>query len=986
MSCKSVYLLVIIAFCGLKSWAQVPSSWQLTDENGLPSMLVYDVSQDSLGFIWFATEAGLYRYDGVEFKKFVCSTSKANAFGNLKVDGKSRVWCQNFSDQIFYLEHDTLKEFTRHHDYNVKRFTSFGIDRHGLWVLNNSNGVLHNFPLHTQEHLEFKLGISWSSYVGFGNGDESIVLNYNDTIWQFDSLRKEFVVNKYYAFDNQYGSPKKYTHQFYDDNNILFGDYISKDFLIFNEGGCLKGNYPDEYSIQMLCVFRANSNTYWLGTSNGIFVYEKLENSNKLVLTKHIIKGQYVTCIFRDNEHSIWATTLRNGVHLFPNSRVETVVLETENSFSPSISSIGGLGEQIVLATSSGVSFMGNYKHGFKIIPPQSQFEISSIISVKKDFIIFGNYQYQLPEFSLLGRYAVSTVKNVDYFNNKLYFATGLGSVVTNFQNAPELVRQKWASQRCRNLRTRASALDTINGKWYVGYTDGLFVHDISNPKDYEEIKANNESIYARSINIDSKGNVWVGTMGQGLFHLQKEGEVAHLDVSKGLLSNYINDLGQANGCIWIATSEGLQTLNPQTNELINYTIFDGLTSNEVTNLLFINDRVWAATAKSLVTFPMDLNPVNSLAPKIFFGECKFGEDGNEVKNGDQIPYKHEIVTLTFKGLSYKSRGKFRYKYRTIGLDNSWQYLNGNNNKVTLYSLQPGQYQFQVYTINEDGIESHTPATFSFSVEKPFFMSGLFYALLILSFIAITFTVAYVRIRFIRRNTEVEQLKSRVELEKAKLEQELRESQLSSLKSQLNPHFIFNALNSIQEFILLNNTREANRFLGKFADLMRITLELSNSSKCSLEDELKVLRLYLELEGLRFEDSFKYSLKVDSNINPQFVEIPSMLIQPYVENAIKHGLLHKKANRRLSVDFKLDKEKGELIVSIEDNGVGRDVAAAINSQRNKQHRSFATGANQKRLELLNTESKTRIVTSIIDLKDANNKAIGTKVVLYIPIN
>jgi LytS/YehU family sensor histidine kinase len=213
---------------------------------------------------------------------------------------------------------------------------------------------------------------------------------------------------------------------------------------------------------------------------------------------------------------------------------------------------------------------------------------------------------------------------------------------------------------------------------------------------------------------------------------------------------------------------------------------------------------------------------------------------------------------------------------------------------------------------------------------------------------------------------------------------DIRNSQLSALKAQMNPHFIFNVLNSIQEIVLLNDKKQANNYLGKFSDLMRLILDQSNKVAITLDDELRSLKLYLELEALRFEEYFKYEIIVADMLYTYNIYIPAMLIQPYVENAIKHGLMHKHGEKNLLLSFSLFNEHTLLCV-ITDNGIGRKRSSEINRMREKKHTSFATGATQRRLELLNQGKAQTITVSFVDLFDANGNGSGTKVLLYIPL-
>jgi sensor histidine kinase YesM len=216
------------------------------------------------------------------------------------------------------------------------------------------------------------------------------------------------------------------------------------------------------------------------------------------------------------------------------------------------------------------------------------------------------------------------------------------------------------------------------------------------------------------------------------------------------------------------------------------------------------------------------------------------------------------------------------------------------------------------------------------------------------------------------------------------LEKQYRDSELKALKAQMNPHFIFNALNSIQEYIILSQKNLAGDYLGKFADLMRKYLHHSDAGFITVQEEVESLKMYLELEALRFEDTLEYTFNVDKTIRTDEVKIPTMLVQPYIENALKHGLLHRVDNRKLSIFFNQESENSILCI-IEDNGVGRKKAAAIKAQTSSLHKSFATKATENRLQLLNFGKERKIGVEIEDLLHVDGTAKGTKVTLEIPV-
>jgi LytS/YehU family sensor histidine kinase len=223
-------------------------------------------------------------------------------------------------------------------------------------------------------------------------------------------------------------------------------------------------------------------------------------------------------------------------------------------------------------------------------------------------------------------------------------------------------------------------------------------------------------------------------------------------------------------------------------------------------------------------------------------------------------------------------------------------------------------------------------------------------------------------------------------LQKELISKKLVLSQLEALRSQMNPHFIFNALNSIQEYIVFNNKELASSYLIKFSRLIRIYLEHSQQNEIVLKEEISALKIYLELEKVRFEDVLDYDLQIDESLSLEQIKIPSLFIQPYVENAIKHGLLHKLNDRMLKVTFRRGNNEGYLICTIEDNGIGRSASLEINKNKTVQHQSFATSANEKRLELINLDRAEKIVVEIVDLYSNNNESKGTKVIIKIPLN
>ena len=256
-------------------------------------------------------------------------------------------------------------------------------------------------------------------------------------------------------------------------------------------------------------------------------------------------------------------------------------------------------------------------------------------------------------------------------------------------------------------------------------------------------------------------------------------------------------------------------------------------------------------------------------------------------------------------------------------------------------------------------------------------------AFIILGLVILSGIFGYSRIQT-KRKANLVTLELRETQKRLALEKQYRDSELKALKAQLNPHFIFNALNSIQEYMILNEKNLAGDYLGKFADLMRRYLQYSDAGHITLQQEVESLHMYLDLEKLRFGDDLQYTIHVHKNIHPEFIKIPTMLIQPYVENALKHGLLHKENEKQLSISFTQENAR-TISCIILDNGIGRKASAIIKAQVKKLQPSFSAKANESRLNLLNERGDVPVGVQTVDLTNAQGEAAGTKVILEIPI-
>lgn len=307
----------------------------------------------------------------------------------------------------------------------------------------------------------------------------------------------------------------------------------------------------------------------------------------------------------------------------------------------------------------------------------------------------------------------------------------------------------------------------------------------------------------------------------------------------------------------------------------------------------------------------------------------------------------------------YQMLGNTQVAYKKLAIFSSLklEIEKENNRALTNYLIEESHRQNAMESqvaIGKEKIKSRNLQLFG----------SILIAILIISLFALY-------LRFQRKK-----LKQKIADEQVKIA--LMQSQIKTIGAQMNPHFVFNALNSVQDLILQRDVRSSSIYLAKFADLMRNTLDASQKDNIDIDKEIENLELYLSLEALRFEDNqFSYSI-TEHNLNRlNDTKIPTMFIQPYVENAIKHGLLHKNGLKKLNISFTEVDNKLKCVIL--DNGIGRNKSAEINRRRKEKHDSFATNANAKRLELINNSSAQKIKVDITDLMDDNNQSMGTEV-------
>jgi hypothetical protein len=381
---------------------------------------------------------------------------------------------------------------------------------------------------------------------------------------------------------------------------------------------------------------------------------------------------------------------------------------------------------------------------------------------------------------------------------------------------------------------------------------------------------------------------------------------------------------------------------------------------------------IWFSTVNGLVKH----NPVkyvnNDNEARLSFTRLKLFYDDTLLPQNAELASNLNNIRFDFMGICLTNPDKVLYIHKLEGFEKSWSPSSTQNN-VTYSNLPPGNYVFKVRCCNNQGVWSMEPLTFTFSVDSPMWQHWWF-ILSALGFITlVVYSVFLVRLNQLKKEQEKE----------SKTQVEIAKNELKALRAQMNPHFLFNSLNSIQHFILNNKSEEAVFYLNRFAKLMRMILNNSEKTVVTLNEEINALKIYIDLEQMRFSSLFSYEIIVDDALDADYEQIPSMLLQPYVENSILHGLVPKDAPGFLKIHFFT--KNHFIYVTIEDNGIGRKKAAEIKNQSRKNHASLGMKITTDRLRLLSHVQQLEYTVNFIDLYDANGSATGTLAEIKWPI-
>jgi hypothetical protein len=942
-----------------------------TLKDGLAGNNVYCATQDKEGFIWFGTETGLSRFDGSHFKNYtVADGLPDNEIINIFTDSKGRIWLIPFKKSLSYIykrkicnsKNDSiLKEIKLLGNcYNIIEDNYHRIIIHDTKAIHilDTNGKVKNISVELLgKNTQFVNVYKTNTGNIFVLTKTDVYRLKNDSLIKIVFINRRFnllfyptlqiITDSSLFIQSPITSPisnyKKIAEFFYNSSNVKFHegfnmsgmlDNISHRFYTTSSTGVnlidinnpkLNATIVIKKTVNRIFI-DAENNTYLLSRNTGFSVKSNAEIQHKNFSNKKVSNLE-VTCINSDNKN-LFIGTANNDPIIIDKNKLNISKHLWNSSIGEYIAVISYFKKinrnENVVANTSGIFV--TKKNGWK----------SSILNI--------------------------TIKYVQELENKYLIGTVDKLLVVNKTDF-KITDTLW------NERTISA--NSIDNNYYIGTINGLYKIDTNRVSTY---LGDSIPIFQRRISSIKKGSdntIWVGTYDAGVVAYKNGKVIQVFNDSNGLTSNICRNLFVNGNYLWVGTDKGLNKIDISKEPykiLINYTTTDGLASNMINAVYTDSNMVYVGTPEGLTFFDETKIINNSTCDMRILGitvsEKEQSWDSSKIilKNTDNN------IRFDFVGLSFKSSGDIIYSYRLLGLENEWK--NTRENYLDYPSLPSGNYSLEIYATNKFGVKSET-VKINVEIEKKLIEKTWFRLLLLV----LSFGLFYFYF-----NRRIKKIQDRAK-EKEAINNKLNEMEQMALRSQMNPHFIFNCLNSIQDYVINSDVKGANKFITDFSRLIGSTLDNSSKKTISIEDEIKYLSNYLTVEQYRFENKFTYTIYKDEQINMYENYIAPMLLQPYVENAIRHGINNKKDASGF-IQINILKIEDNLVCEIIDNGIGRKAALALKGNNSIEYQSKGMDLTAKRIQLLNKNIGKEI---LIKVEDLLSPYMGTKVTVTIPI-
>ncbi|EDM36580.1 diguanylate cyclase/phosphodiesterase [Pedobacter sp. BAL39] len=964
------FLLILMQ---LPAFSQSTFLQHFNAKSGLPSNNCFYTLQDSKGFIWIATDAGVSRFDGKVFENFSINDGLPdNQILQLKEDKSGKIWFLALNGQLSYFYNGRIYNETNNQLLKVLKLNAvvvsfFQDSKQRIWLGTNKN------------LLVMWDGKKVTKYISANHNKQFInTFTHEDEegkIWAVSNTSVRVLEGNTFKVVPHHTLPLSYkTSLNLPDRTMAYLDQkglnirrAGQESRLMKVENSLLNNEPGYF-------YAGNKDGLWLSNASGIYHIDQQNRTTRYL--ENISSSQ----VIKDVKGNMWFTT-SNGIYMLPQKNERLYVINKSNGLSS---------DQVksVAKDANGHLWMGLDEGRLNVINMDDMKVAEIKVGQEKTYNIIKQIAFDTANHLIYfaSDYGLGRLSDHQPKKSKIEFLTEANNflfVIKSFSLGPkENLALALSSgvviipDRLKHFRYTSKSLkrgeDYFDNRAYRVFYDqnkNLWFSNVngltmfSNGKLYNYFET--QQLLTKRINDIQQlpdQTLVLATDGNGLIFI-KNGKITKVITQKdGLTDNICKKLFIKGNYTWVVTNHGINRISFDGQQAIVKTFeYTNALLNDDVNSLFIDDReAYFATNNGLVYFSYDKPDNSAMAPQVLVTSVISNKRilGANPKTHVLDADSNNIV-FYYSAIDFQNRN-ITYRYR-LNEDIAW--TETKSRRLEFSSLEPGKYRFEI-SAKSGSSKWSPPARVDFVMKAHFWQTNGFLFLLIIIAGFTLYKLAVV-ITKSQKNKEQEQLL---------LKNKILMLEQRALQAMMNPHFVFNVMNSIQHYINTKDTASANKILTGFAKLIRKNLEICTKSFIGLEEELDYLELYLSLEKKRFGDKLVYRIAVNKDIDKEETLIPSMILQPYIENAIWHGIMPKDEGGK--IDILIDPEDGALLIKIIDNGVGIE-----NSLRNKkgEHISKGMALTKERINLLNQVEANPIKITVQQLG-----ASGTEVSILIP--
>ncbi len=1034
-----IFILVYVLMMSVEIWGQNNglSSYVLNKDlstsavsnSYLSSNVVTAIAQDKNGMMWFGTKRGLNSFDSYNFEEYNHLDGIINATitdiqpcndtlfiatekGFCIYDMKNKVVTNFFAETdslalpdnyIFHITKPLNHKITictkggtsvydlRTKQFNIPKINNYFpnyevrqieyVESNDSWWLATSQGLVRyqeehqsirhfyymkdeeNTLLNNNLRCMFKVDDS-KIFIGTSNGlclldvnDEHIERIDLNALTNYKS--KKIDISKIIAFDEDEIMISTYTDGLYIYNyEKKTATHISK----FNRRNAISDNYVFD-------VFKDINGSVWIATFAGL---NRFENNLANFSTVSLFENGYILSInyFLEMDENTFLIGTESGIKVFDIN--DQSIKDFKTYFNSKEDYFDTFYVYCFYLDKEGRLWVGTRNDGL------------FIYDIKSDKVINVAEEYDIPNLT----HAVVRGIECDSYGN-YWIATNIGLCRIDMKNK-EYTFYNYEKKNKKSLPyDDLFDLMLVDDALYVTSGDGLAIYSYETD-DFTRYYIPDTLIKGDVVNNNAlfdivdggNGRYYIGSYSSGMLAFNPETrtfKTSKINENLGIMVYAI--IPDENGFLWASTSKGIIKYSLSTKTMTIYDKRDGLQGNEFVPNAFLrssNGTLFFGGYSGFNYFkPKDIQ-LEKKDPKVIVTKLQThtGKNYRYLNHGDTIhlTYKDNSFEVYFATLNLLRNNMVKYSCMLDNYDNEWTSYNSAHRYVDYNKLRPGTYVFKLKAANEVNKWTEDAVELTIIIHPAWYQKAVFKIAVILLFAIIVFVIFRHRSKIVLQKREQRRKINELEMQMAQLKQK-------TLQLQMNPHVIFNTLNSIQQYIIDHDIDKAVSYLSSFSKLMRRILNNSNERFVPLSDEMEAVSLYLELESMRLGNRFNYEITIDSELDAKNIEIAPLIIQPFVENAIIHGLVPKKENCFLKIALSKVGE-GKMLCVIEDNGVGRKYSEKI-KQKNGAHKSYGMSITRRRLEMLSRISNDDFSVDIIDLQNKNGEPCGTRVNMVI---